>query len=44
MMKAELISKSQGATVQAPNKPTEGNGQRAMLQPFPSVEYIDSCV
>ena len=44
MLKTRLTAKGKGATVKAPNKPTEGSGPRATLYPFLSVEYIGSCV
>lgn len=44
MLKTRLTARSKGATVEAPNKPTEGIGPRATLYPFLSVEYVGSCV
>ena len=44
MLKTRLTARNKGATVKAPNKPTEGSGPRATLYPFLSVEYIGSCV
>ena len=44
MLKTRLTATSKGATVDSPNKPTEGSGPRATLYPFLSVEYVGSCV
>ena len=44
MLKTRLIAKNKGATVESPNKPTEGSGPRATLYPFLSVEYVGSCL
>ena len=44
MLKTRLTTRNKGATVESPNKPTEGSGPRATLYPFLSVEYSGSCV
>ena len=43
MLKTRLTARGKGATVKAPNRPTEGSGPRAMLYPFLCVEYVGSC-
>ena len=42
MLKTRLTATNKGATIKAPNEPTEGSGPRAKPHPFLSVEYIAS--
>ncbi len=44
MLKTRLTARTEGATVEAPNKPIEGSGPRVTLFPFLSVEYVDSSI
>ena len=44
MLTTRLTPANEDASVELPNKPTEGSGPRATLYPFLSVEYVLSCV
>ena len=44
MPKIRLTPANEDASVELPNKPTEGSGPRVTLYPFLSVEYMWSCV
>ena len=44
MLKTRLTARKKGATVNMPNKPTEGSRSRVTLYPFLSGEYVGSCV
>lgn len=44
MLNLRLTAKGKGATVTAPNKPTERTGRKATLYPFFSVKDVGTCV